>query len=396
MNSEEISVFDLLFENVQAYENLAEAYIKYWISADLTVCVYNPCCEPCQILDGIGEEKHLIQIYYGMLPMTRTCIVDAAVVLLLKCWGNLAFKKISQLSPFAICYHFYINCCFTEKHDANNLQTKFADLLISLDVTYCLTNEVDIKYLGYNLRGYKKSLQLKCECGKLKKSVVQIINEERQSSEKGTLFAGACDEIYSSEDSNDKKKEGVNSDYRLKLVKSFLSQYDSELYESEKNGNQPPNVNFLKHYHNCDVCDSMCLAQFYNVFDMWQDAYMKTFRELKGANVTTCITKTFETIGHAVKLEELIQHSKNAICMYNVRRFIGFFRVFSDMSKVKDKYIMKHITESFLKYREDLICCDLLFAIWIETIVIQKLRIYNEKIGAWVNNVYHSHDFWYL
>ena len=63
-----------------------------------------------------------------------------------------------------------------------------ADLLIAIDMKFSITNEVDITYVGYNLRGFKKLLGIKCDCGKLKKSVVQIMNEERQNCETGIIL----------------------------------------------------------------------------------------------------------------------------------------------------------------------------------------------------------------
>ena len=80
-----------------------------------------------------------------------------------------------------------------------------------------------------------------------------------------------------------------------------------EYSDGDKDNN--PKINFLKHHHNCNVCDSMYITENYETFDRWDREYIKTFKKLKGANVTTCITKTFENKGHAVLLEELIEHS---------------------------------------------------------------------------------------
>ena len=100
------TAFDLLFERVPAYELLAKEYIQYWSSANYNDYVYNSCCESCNYLAEVDEQRHLIQIYYGIFSMTVTVIVDAAIALLLKRWGNRARERINQLSPFAIYYHF--------------------------------------------------------------------------------------------------------------------------------------------------------------------------------------------------------------------------------------------------------------------------------------------------
>lgn len=397
------NAFNLLFDRSLAYELLAEKYVKYW-STKGNEFTFNSCCEPCKYLVDAEDETHLIQIYYGMLPMTTAVIVDAAVVLLLNRWGStIAHEKIAQLSPFALSYHFFYNCCFTEKGDMSTtaFKTKLADYLLTIDARYSMTDDVDVKDVGYTLRGFKPPLQKTCGCGKLKQSVVKIKTEERQNDEKGIVFVGrkrGCRSIRE----NGKKREEINSDNRLKFVQSILKAnlpvLESDDDERRKEDDDRPNFNLLKHYHTCNVCDAMYITENYDTFARWDREFVNAFKKLKGANVTTCVDETYKMRGeecHFASLREMIEHAKNATCWYNVRRFIAFFDVFSDMEKVKNTRNMKHITKSFLRYREDLLCCDLLLAIWIDRIMVNKLRVFNEKISAWVTKVYQSHDFWY-
>lgn len=458
------SFYEILFNDryVQEYERLARGYVRHWYNNEDQGTQY---CGPCAVCRKL-EDAELFHLYYSTLPLTPTVIVDAAVVLLMRkgcCSSSSSDDDYHLIHPGMIAYHLFFNCCFIKGSSAattaaaaatatpttNN--SSIADFLHNTMNNYNYFGELNFKKLSYEMN-LPSSKECHGHCGQLQRIVLDIaVNNQAHQQ---VVFVGAEEEGEREEDDMDVAAAAATeddtttanrtakqySDTRMSMVYTILmkhKQAQDELFselgsDGEDGGCNDGEADIFSKMcgGNCRICANMILSRYYAPFEKWEKQFEDMKRELKGSNIPTIVTETFNQIKEdaaaaqqgddtaAVVVEAtttndcfltgrgltipadfeyncqaMIKHKRNNTCRYNTLRFVKFFDTFTDMKKISDMINVKHITDTYLNSREQLVCSDLYLAVWLERVMWGEKNATNDKVSRAIVQTFKNHLF---
>lgn len=384
-----MAVYKNLFDgSIDEYSTIAKQYVKYWALASGGSSAIN-CCFLCRLCYDLPE-KELFHLYYSTMPLTAGVLVDAAVVLI-SCFNNEpdfnTLDLIMSLDPLMIAYHLFFNCCFINSENDTNT----ADLMYEITRSYLIYNTINFKEVSYKLNMISpKESKCKGDCGQLK----QIINKMQTNKKSDTvIFAG------------EEKSISVGDQINLikyadsRLVQSHKLVFDLALNVDGGGDGDDKDLNIFERFHWCKICTNMMLCENYIALEEWEKKFCNNKNGLKGGNVATCVFKTNQqlplllqnNVGE-INVEKLVNHKQNMFCVCNTRRFVKFFDVFTDIKKLSDPICVKHTTDTFLNTRNNLICCEMHFFIWLEQIMCNEMKVYNDKIAGCINKTFLAHQ----
>lgn len=370
----------LFCESLEKIEKIATNYSTFWSKMDGSK-PFNNNCSPCALLQK-QRGGELINYYYSCAPLIPEIIVDIATVLLSTLDNEIDIgREIPNLHPFSIVYHFFLNCCFTDKEE----KTTTANLFIETASRYWCFDEINFKRISYLLN--KKSLDY-CDgkCGQFKE-VITKISASQDSFKKNVSFAG---ETIVDDNVGTKEMENIKrySEQRLKIA------FNAVKNAAATNEDNDETINAFECFQSCKICSALPLFKHHHNFSKWEIAYVEMTKKLIGSNTLTNINETLKESPFFLKgvtSTDIFNHETNHICRCNVKRCVQFFNTFSDTKKISNQANVKHVTSIFLKNRDSLICSDLYFAIWLEKIMCKDKNVYNDKISGYIYKVYSLH-----
>lgn len=375
-------MYDIIFGEVDdRLKNLLDDYCSYWSRSGGRA--YDENCDVCSILDSLARDNgnHLFNLIFSNLPATASTVIHAATILL-----RISEGKPESVHPFAVEYHLFVNCCFTEKHE-----NKKNDGILDTATTYVKSmkefvteEEANVADIGHLMNYLSKSCP--GECGKFKNLAVEFTRKLLDEKSEGVLYLGCDDEVeeIASISSGVREMDTIKRRFSdaITLANETARKYNSDHQPEERGG-----PNYLSNFHECKFCSALPVLT--GLINDWEAEYDEISTRLVNTTVTTVVRGMTKRLPDMTE-SDIVYHKSNPSCVINERRNVYLLEAFSNSESLSSPANVRNFTNNFLRERNCLVCADIVYAAWLH-----KLKTTGqgstEKIARYISRVFRDH-----